>query len=204
MNKLDELKLANAGLTVSRMVKSYKDAINPSEHITILSDQTLIEPEHIVEILQEAGCKVGKYHKRWTPGQKRELVDTLERFHETSKKSQECEEKSHEIKKEEKKVAEKRQYHRKSKEELEEKKQHEAAEQPVIITVTKENIVLPADSSTRNNVIAPDNAKLPAPKWLYDLAETEYALVQERVKPYLKDVERMRDIEEWMNTHEAV
>lgn len=210
MSPLDELKMKNAGLTVSRMVESYKRAVDPKEHITILADQTLIEPEHIVEILKEAGCKVEKWHKRWTPGVKRESVEALEKIHEASQISHkhniESQEREH---KEVRNVEEKkkRAYHRKPKQESK-----TAVAQEEVIDGTE--LTSPGEGATliiqRDGmeplILHPEEVswREPVPSWLYDLAETEYQLTKNRLEPYLKDIERMKSIEEWMSTHEAV
>ena len=104
MTPLDELKLKNAGLTVSRMVQSYKQAMDPTEHINILSDQTLIEPEHIVDILRENGCPVGKWHKRWTPDDRKKAVEQLKKIQKVANKAQEQEKKSQEPEEDNKEV----------------------------------------------------------------------------------------------------
>lgn len=195
MTPLDELKLKNAGLTVSRMVQSYKQAMDPTEHINILSDQTLIEPEHIVEILRDAGCVVGKYRKRWTQC-KQESEKALGIIQDATKESQEREEKSPDGKQEERKVEEKakRQYHRKSKEEI-----AKAAE-----SVPNEKIVATFSRDKAEKVIYGEKDPNMVPAWLYDLAETEYQLIKSKVEPYIKDFERMKEVELWLDSHKAI
>lgn len=190
MTQLDEVKLRNAGMTVRRMVQSYKMAVDPKEHITILSDQTLIEPEHIVEILRENGCSVGKWHKRWTPNDRRSGARQMKKIQEAASETQEqppSVSQEPEENKEVKDMAETRPYHRRSKQEIEAAK---AAEQKMD----------PAEVQEQDEV----ELKIPAPSWLYDLAETEYQLTKTKVEPYIKDFERMKEVEQWLSTHEAI
>lgn len=210
MSPLDELKMKNAGLTVSRMVESYKRAVDPKEHITILADQTLIEPEHIVEILKEAGCKVEKWHKRWTPGVKRESVEVLEKIHEASQISHErnieSQEREH---KEVRNVEEKkkRAYNRKPKQESKAAVDQEEVIDGTELTIPKEGGRITISKEEMEPLMIHSEvctSRAPVPSWLYDLAETEYQLTKNRLEPYLKDIERMKSIEEWMSTHEAV
>lgn len=210
MTPLDELKLKNAGLTVSRMVQSYKQAMDPTEHINILSDQTLIEPEHIVDILRENGCPVGKWHKRWTPDDRRKAVEQLKKIQKVANKAQEQEKKSQEPEEDNKEVkdmAEKRPYHRRSKQEIEASKAAAAGEKGIEGNEgdSTEKIVATFIPGTAEKVVYSgeiDPKHVPA--WLYELAETEFQLTKSKLEPYIKDFERMKEVEAWLSTHEAI
>lgn len=190
MTQLDEVKLKNAGLTVSRLVRSYKLAVEPKEQITILSDQTLIEPEHIVEILRENGCPVEKWHKRWTPDDRKKASRDMKKIQKAANSAEEYEKKSlssEENNKEVEDMAEKRPYHRRSKAEIEAAKAAVQTMKPVEVE----------EADTKE-------LKVPAPAWLYDLAETEYQLTKGKLEPYIKDFERMKEVEAWLSTHEVM
>lgn len=208
MTQLDEVKLKNAGLTVSRLVRSYKMAVDQDEQITILSDQTLIEPEHIVEILRENGVSVGKWHKRWTPDDRKQAARQMKKIQKAANKAQEQEKKSQEPEENNKEVKDmggKRPYHRRSKQEIEAAKAAEAERKGIEGNEcnSDEKIVATFIPGTAEKVVYGEIDLKRVPRWLYDLAETEYQLTKSKLEPYIKDFERMQEVEAWLSAHEA-